>query len=50
MTTIPENVLTSKDASLKFERKWNLLKIYVAKGNVEMAPLPLGLESEKRYW
>jgi hypothetical protein len=41
-----ENVLTSSDKILGFKRKLNLWKNHVVKGNLEMFPLLLGLESE----
>jgi hypothetical protein len=44
-----ENVLTSSDKILAFKRKLNLWKNHFAKGNLEMFPLLLGLESEEGY-
>jgi hypothetical protein len=44
-----ENVLISSDNIFGFKRKPNLWKNHVAKRNLEMFPLLLGLESEKGY-
>jgi hypothetical protein len=44
-----ENVLTSSDKILGFKRELNLWKNHVVKGNLEMFPLLLGLESEEGY-
>ncbi|XP_072909831.1 zinc finger BED domain-containing protein 5-like isoform X6 [Hemitrygon akajei] len=44
-----ENVLTSSDKILGFKKKLNLWKNHVAKGNLEMFPLLLGLESVEGY-
>jgi hypothetical protein len=44
-----ENVLTSNGKILVFKRKLNLWKNHSVRGNLEMFPLPLGLESEEGY-
>jgi hypothetical protein len=44
-----ENILTSNDKILGLKRKLNLWKNHVVKGNLEMFPLVLGLESEEGY-
>jgi hypothetical protein len=44
-----ENVLSTSDKILGFKRKLNLWKNRVVKGNLEMFPLLLGLESEEGY-
>jgi hypothetical protein len=44
-----ENVLTSSDKILGFKRKLNLWKNHIAKGNLELFPLLLGLESKEGY-
>jgi hypothetical protein len=41
--------LTSSNKILGFKRKLNLWKNHTAKGNLEMFPLLLGLESEEGY-
>jgi hypothetical protein len=41
-----ENILTSSDKILGFKRKLNLRENHVVKGNLEMFPLLLGLQSE----
>jgi hypothetical protein len=43
------NVLASSDKILWFKRKLNHWKNHIVKGNLEMCPLPLGLESEEEY-
>jgi hypothetical protein len=44
-----ENVLISSEKMLGFKRKLNLWKNHIAKGNIKMFPLLLGLESEEGY-
>jgi hypothetical protein len=44
-----ENVLTSSDKILGFKRKMKLWKNHVVRGNLEMLPLLLRLESEEGY-
>jgi hypothetical protein len=44
-----ETVLTSSDKILRLKKKMNLWKNRVVKGNLEMFPLLLGLESEEGY-
>jgi hypothetical protein len=44
-----ENVLTSSDKIIGFRRKVHLWENHVLKGNVEMFPPLLGLESEEGY-
>lgn len=44
-----ENVFFSSDKILGFNRKLNLWINHVLRGNLEMFPLLLGLESEERY-
>lgn len=44
-----ENVLTSSDKILGFKRRLNLWKNHVAKGNLELFQLLLGLKSEEEY-
>ena len=44
-----ENVLTSSDKILAFRRKLNLWKNHVAKGNLEMFQLLVGLQTEEGY-
>jgi hypothetical protein len=41
--------LTSSGKIFGFKRELNLLKNRVVKGNLEMFPLLLGLESEEQY-
>jgi hypothetical protein len=42
-----ENVLTSSDQAFGFKRKLNLWKNHVARRNLEIFQLQLGLESEE---
>ncbi|XP_068115889.1 zinc finger BED domain-containing protein 5-like [Hyperolius riggenbachi] len=44
-----ENILTSSDKILGFQRKLSLWKNHVANGNLKMFPLLSGLESEEGY-
>jgi hypothetical protein len=44
-----ENVLMSSDKIFGFKRKLNLWKNHVAKRNLEIFPLLLGLGSEEGY-
>jgi hypothetical protein len=44
-----ENVLTLSEKILEFKKKLNLWKNHVVKGNLEMFPLLLGVESEEGY-
>ena len=43
-----ENVLTSSDAILGYQRKWNICKDYFAKKNHKMFHLLLGPESKEK--
>jgi hypothetical protein len=44
-----EDVLVSSDKGFEFKRKLNLRKNHIAKTNLEMFPMLLGLENKEGY-